>query len=84
MVEVIIDMGRRLGLSLTAEGVESEDQARALRELGCPEAQGYLWSKAVEAERLAQMLLKGAPWAGGSEPVIRASSAGVRAATMNV
>ncbi|MGD9793095.1 MAG: putative bifunctional diguanylate cyclase/phosphodiesterase [Acidimicrobiia bacterium] len=84
MVEVIIDMGRRLGLSLTAEGVENEEQARALRELGCPEAQGYLWSKAVEAERLAEMLLKGAPWAGGSEPVIRASSAGVRAATMNI
>lgn len=84
MVEVIIDMGRRLGLSLTAEGVESEEQASALRELGCPEAQGYLWSKAVEAERLAEMLLNGAPWAGGSAPAIRASSAGVRAATMHV
>jgi EAL domain-containing protein (putative c-di-GMP-specific phosphodiesterase class I) len=45
-----------LGMHATAEGVEREDQAAVLRELGCSGAQGYLYSKAVPPESVSAML----------------------------
>jgi EAL domain-containing protein (putative c-di-GMP-specific phosphodiesterase class I) len=38
-----------LGLSVTAEGVETESQRNALIELGCPAAQGYLLGRPMPA-----------------------------------
>jgi sensor c-di-GMP phosphodiesterase-like protein len=58
----MIDMANRLGLNITAEGVEYSDQAEALAQLGCTEAQGFLWSKAVPAEEFVGWVLHGAPW----------------------
>ena len=46
-VKTIIDLARNLGLSVVAEGVESEDQLRLLRELHCNEWQGFLFSRPV-------------------------------------
>ncbi len=42
IVRVITSLASALGLTTTAEGVETADQLRALRELGCDEVQGYL------------------------------------------
>jgi len=42
IVETIISLAHRLGIEVTAEGVETESQLRRLRELGCDSAQGYL------------------------------------------
>ena len=42
-------LGRRLGLHVTAEGVEHPEQAELLAELGCTSAQGFLYSPAVPA-----------------------------------
>jgi len=39
-----------MGLNTLAEGVETEDQANALRELGCRELQGYLFGKPMPAQ----------------------------------
>jgi predicted signal transduction protein with EAL and GGDEF domain len=39
-----------------AEGVETEEQLTALRRLGCPMAQGYLFSSPQPAERVEAML----------------------------
>jgi len=52
MVEAILALARSLQLSVVAEGVEADDQAGALRDLGCPHAQGYLYSLPVPAGEL--------------------------------
>ena len=41
----VLDMAGDLGLVTVCEGVETEDQAAMLSELGCPVAQGYAFSK---------------------------------------
>ena len=37
IVKTIVTLGKSLGVTVTAEGVESEEQAAMLREFGCPE-----------------------------------------------
>jgi len=49
IVKTIVQLGRNLDLSITAEGVENAQQLGILRELGCEEAQGYLFSRPVDA-----------------------------------
>ena len=49
-MRAIIDLGHSLELKVTAEGVESAEQLRRLRELGCDEAQGDLISPPLPAE----------------------------------
>jgi predicted signal transduction protein with EAL and GGDEF domain len=56
IVAAIVGLGAALGLEVVAEGVETPDQLRRLRELGCPLAQGYLLGVPVPAERLAERL----------------------------
>ncbi len=53
----VISLGRGLGLSVTAEGVENERQLAALREAGCDHYQGFLFSPAVAAEDLEVLYL---------------------------
>ncbi|NLD76687.1 MAG: EAL domain-containing protein, partial [Acidimicrobiales bacterium] len=50
IVEAVISLASTLGLTVTAEGIESEDQLAVLKDLGCPYGQGWLFSKAVSAE----------------------------------
>nr|WP_054667224.1 EAL domain-containing protein [Stenotrophomonas acidaminiphila] len=44
VADMIIALGRRLGLDIVAEGVETPDQVEWLRRHGCPCAQGYLFA----------------------------------------
>ncbi len=48
IVRTIIDMGKILGVSVTAEGIETEAQYTILRDLGCPFGQGYWLSKPID------------------------------------
>ena len=56
MVEKIIEMGHELEMEVIAEGVETEDQFRILRERGCDGAQGYLFSRALPPSELLSWL----------------------------
>jgi EAL domain-containing protein (putative c-di-GMP-specific phosphodiesterase class I) len=56
----IIMMAHSLGLSVTAEGVETPEQLNFLSAEGCDRAQGYLFSRAVPADELDRQLRLGA------------------------
>jgi diguanylate cyclase (GGDEF)-like protein len=49
IVNTIVAMGRTLGLTITAEGVETAEQARSLIAAGCDQAQGYLYGRPLSA-----------------------------------
>ena len=59
LISAIIGMGKSLGLTIIAEGVETLEQLNFLQHQLCEEGQGYLFSKAVPSEDFAQLLQKG-------------------------
>jgi EAL domain-containing protein (putative c-di-GMP-specific phosphodiesterase class I) len=52
LVRAIVKLSSALGYDTVAEGVETVDQAKRLRMLGCRLAQGYVYSKPTEAAEL--------------------------------
>jgi diguanylate cyclase (GGDEF)-like protein len=56
IVKCIIAMGQSLGVTITAEGVETEEQARILRRYGCHQIQGYLYGRPVSAADCARQI----------------------------
>jgi diguanylate cyclase (GGDEF)-like protein len=56
IVETIVTLGNKLGLSTIAEGVEKREQASYMLKLGCDEAQGYLFAKPMPYEQLLEFL----------------------------
>ena len=51
IVSAIIAMGRGMNKQVLAEGVETGEQARFLRDAGCPQMQGFLFGKAMSARQ---------------------------------
>ena len=58
IIRSILMLARNLGMTVVAEGVETEEQVVQLRELGCQHAQGYFFSRPVRAEDAAGFLSK--------------------------
>lgn len=56
IVEGVIHISRELDIRVTAEGIETEAQAQALRDIGCAIGQGYLFSPPVGIEAATTML----------------------------
>jgi len=56
IAQMVVQLGRNLGLSVIAEGVEDERQAQILRQLGCPLAQGFLYARPLSPEGLLEWL----------------------------
>jgi len=52
----IVGLGRSLGLSVIAEGVETEEQLQLLRDLSCGSYQGFLFSRPVPPDQLEPLL----------------------------
>jgi EAL domain-containing protein (putative c-di-GMP-specific phosphodiesterase class I) len=56
IAQAIIRMGEALGMMVVAEGVETAGQETILRDQGCDEMQGFLFSKPVPPQQLADLL----------------------------
>jgi EAL domain-containing protein (putative c-di-GMP-specific phosphodiesterase class I) len=61
IVQAVVSIARALGMTTTAEGVETEAQQQFLAALGCDEVQGYLFSPPVPVERLPEFFTNWAP-----------------------
>ena len=60
LVELIIDIARYLKVPVVAEGVETENQLRLLKNAGCDLVQGYYFSPPLNAGDFEQKILKNA------------------------
>lgn len=56
IVEALVALAHRLGLTVTAECVESAEQAERLRRIGCDTGQGWLYSRPVAPDRVEALL----------------------------
>jgi len=56
LVRGIVELGRTLGLTVVAEGVEQQSQWECLEELSCDLVQGYYFARPQSAERIAALL----------------------------
>ena len=58
IVSSVIDLGKKLGVKVIAEFVETEEQRDKLKELGCFWYQGYLYSKPIELDEFILWIKK--------------------------
>ena len=61
IIRAVTTAAHELGLKVTIEGIESNEQAVLARDLGCHYGQGFLWSAPVPANGLAQLLASSGP-----------------------
>ena len=59
LVTAILALGGGLGMQVVAEGVETEEQLAALRALGCPQAQGFLFARPGEPDIIGELIREG-------------------------
>jgi EAL domain-containing protein (putative c-di-GMP-specific phosphodiesterase class I) len=59
IVSAICSLAKAMRVLVVAEGVETEEQAALLSSLGCDEAQGHLFGRAVSAEEIGRVLAAG-------------------------
>jgi EAL domain-containing protein (putative c-di-GMP-specific phosphodiesterase class I) len=55
VIDAIVRLAKAFKLSVIAEGVETHDQRRRLRDMGCHDMQGYLFSRPVAAEEIDRL-----------------------------
>jgi diguanylate cyclase (GGDEF)-like protein len=56
IIRAVVTLARSLGITVTAEGVETTEQLAQLRALGCEQGQGYYFARPVSADRLPELL----------------------------
>jgi diguanylate cyclase (GGDEF)-like protein/PAS domain S-box-containing protein len=59
IVHVIVMLGQQLGMEVVAEGTETAEQVKYVKDLGCDYAQGFFFSPAVEARAFEELLAAG-------------------------
>ena len=69
IVRSVLTLGQELGLDVVAEGVETLDQMKLLRELGCRYAQGYLFARVLPIDELTRRLHDQQLGIAAAEPV---------------
>jgi diguanylate cyclase (GGDEF)-like protein len=75
IASAILSLGKSLGVTVTAEGIERSGQLEWLRERGCDEVQGFLLSRPLSAHELEQRYLLNPDYAAD---VARQTQAGIR------
>jgi diguanylate cyclase (GGDEF)-like protein len=58
ILDTIIMLAHKLEMTVTAEGIETADQAEVLSALGCDQVQGFLYGRPVPASEIALLLLE--------------------------
>lgn len=61
IVGAVVALGRRLNMSITAEGVETAEQLACLKKEACHEVQGYYFGRPMPADAITEVLLNGFP-----------------------
>ena len=61
IVETLIQLGKSLGLSVIAEGIEDDAQSRILADLGCDDGQGFHYGRPVPAETAIDLVRTQSP-----------------------
>jgi EAL domain-containing protein (putative c-di-GMP-specific phosphodiesterase class I)/GGDEF domain-containing protein len=61
VARTIVELARMLGAEVIAEGIETRDQFRVLRSMGCRQAQGFLFSPPIGAAKVIPLLREGYP-----------------------
>jgi EAL domain-containing protein (putative c-di-GMP-specific phosphodiesterase class I) len=56
IVRTIVELARVMGMDVVAEGIETNEQYRLLREMKCRYGQGYLFARPMTAEAVTQLL----------------------------
>ncbi|MBN3908891.1 MAG: EAL domain-containing protein [Nostoc sp. NMS1] len=56
IIKAIVTLGQSLGLKLTAEGVETEEQLEFLKSINCDEIQGYLFYRPLSEQKATEIL----------------------------
>ncbi len=67
ILESSLNLGRRLGLKTVAEGIETMDELRLVRSIGCDMAQGFLFAKPMEAGHFLRWVSE---WQGAGQKSI--------------
>jgi EAL domain-containing protein (putative c-di-GMP-specific phosphodiesterase class I) len=58
IVRMIIELAQTLGMEVIAEGVESEEQAQQLKEMGCDRGQGFYFAEPLPPQAIAEFLAR--------------------------
>jgi diguanylate cyclase (GGDEF)-like protein len=61
LVQTIVELGRDLGMTLIAEGIETTGQAKLLRDIGADVGQGYLFARPMQPELIPDFIAAHAP-----------------------
>lgn len=56
LVELVLDIARNLGVPVVAEGVETEEELKMLKEAGCDIIQGYYFSKPIPPSEMSRFV----------------------------
>jgi EAL domain-containing protein (putative c-di-GMP-specific phosphodiesterase class I) len=58
MIELVLDIARFLGVPVVAEGVETEEQMKLLKDARCELVQGFYFSRPLPAEEFEKLIVK--------------------------
>lgn len=59
LITAVLALGASLGMNVVAKGIETQDQLNALRAMGCPQGQGFLFARPAQPEVISELIRSG-------------------------